>query len=168
MKKYIDFDDVILNTQDLLFEEYRMFKKQGIYVNKIKYMQEYDWYNLLCRCEVIGNAIEILKSMKEAIILTKVHSMGNEAVAKIKYLRENGVKNDIIISPYQVKKSMVANPFGNILVDDNVSNLDDWSKAGGIPIFFNKDGLDFDSWGMHNDKYIKIKTLEELKNIKYK
>lgn len=166
MKKYIDFDDVIVNTQELLFVEYRKLKEQGVNIDKIKYMQEYNWYDLLYRCEVIGDAIETLKNMKEAIILTKIHSMDNEGVAKIKYLREQGVKNDIILSPYLVKKTDMVDPVGNILVDDNISNLNHWAKAGGFPIFFNNRDLDFDNWGRYNDRYIKIRTLEELRNIK--
>jgi len=39
-KKYIDFDDVIVNTEDLLFAEYNKLKSQGVDVDKIKYMQE--------------------------------------------------------------------------------------------------------------------------------
>lgn len=167
VKRYIDFDDVIVNTEDLLFVEYKKLKSQGFNVDKIKYMQEYDWYNMLCNCEVISDAIEILKGMRDAIILTKIHSMENEGVAKIKFLRENGISNDIILSPYLVKKTEMVNPKGNILVDDSIANLNDWYQNGGIPIFFNKDGIDFDSWGVCNERYLKIRTLEELRNLNF-
>ena len=136
IKKYIDFDNVILATEDLLFQQYFLLKNQGIEIDRKKYVQEYDWYNLLYRCEVIGDAIEVLNFMMDACILTRVYSMDNEGVAKIKYLRDIGIKNDIILAPYLVKKSDVVNANGNILVDDNVINLDDWYEKGGIPIFF--------------------------------
>jgi len=105
--------------------------------------------------------------MKEAIILTKVHSLENEAVAKVKYLREHCVKNDIIVAPYPLKKSEMVISNGNILVDDSIANLNDWYEHGGIPIYFNKDNLDIDSWGIRNEHYIKIRTLEELRNLKF-
>lgn len=163
---YIDFDDTILATEELLFEEYRRLKKLGISVNKLKYIQEFDWYRMLYQAKVIGDAIEFLKTMEEASILTKIHSMENEGVAKIKYLREQGIKNDIILVPYPVKKSEVVIPFGNVLIDDSIRNLDDWYENGGIPIFFNKDGNEVDNWAIENKKYQKIKTLRDLRNIK--
>jgi len=167
MKIYIDFDETILATEELLFKEYRRLKLKGIPVDKLRYMQEFDWYNMLYQAEVIGDAIETLKQLEQASILTKIHSMENEGVAKIKYLREQGIKNDIILVPYPVKKSEIVIPYGNILIDDSIHNLDDWHEKGGIPIFFNKDDSDIDCWGLENKKYRKIKTLGDLKNIKY-
>jgi len=167
VKEYIDFDNVILATEQSLFKEYYELKKQGIILDKMKYVQEYDWYDLLYRCEEIGEAFKVLKYMKDACILTRVYSLENEGVSKIKFLRDKGVKNEIILAPYLLKKSDVVNAYGNILIDDNLDNLDDWYEKGGIPIFFNKDDLDFDSKGNENKKYLKIKTLKEFKNIIY-
>lgn len=167
MNLYIDFDDTILATEYLLFKEYRRLKQEGIPVDKLKHMQEFDWYSMLYQAEVIGDALEVLKTMEGASILTKIHSMENEGVAKIKYLREQGIKNDVILVPYLLKKSEVVTPYGNILIDDSIRNLDDWYEKGGVPIFFNKDGFDTDNWGIENKKYRKIRTLGEIKDIKF-
>lgn len=165
-KLYIDFDQVILATEDLLFIEYEDKISKGIKVDKHKYLCEFDWEWLVYNSMVIANSIEILKSIPEAIILTKVHSLDNEATAKIKYLRDNGVDNEVIIVPHKLRKIDVVSACGNILVDDAVHNLDDWKEAGGIPIFFNKDGLNLDNWGEINTKYKKIRTLNMFKNRK--
>ncbi len=165
-KLYIDFDQVILATEDLLFIEYEDKISKGIKVDKHKYLCEFDWEWLVYNSMVIANSIEILKSIPEASILTKVHSLDNEATAKIKYLRDNGVDNEVIIVPHKLRKIDVVSACGNILVDDAVHNLDDWKEAGGIPIFFNKDGLNLDNWGEINTKYKKIRTLNMFKNRK--
>ena len=165
MKRYVDCDGVIFDSEILLFDdEYRNLKIQEEF-SKIKYIQTKDWYEILKKSEVINDAINILKELRDVAILTKVHSMENEGVAKIKFLRELGIRNEIILSPFTVKKTDVVDPFGNILVDDTVHNLDDWKALGGIPIFFNKDGLDVDGWGKVNTNYPKIKSLEYLKKI---
>ena len=166
MELYIDFDDTILATEYLLFKEYRRLKQEGILVNKLKYMQEFDWYSMLHQAETIGDSLEILKSIEDATILTKIHSMENEGVAKIRFLREQGIKNNVILVPYPLKKSEVVIPYKNILVDDSIRNLDDWYEQGGIPIFLNKEGFDVDNWGLENKKYRKIRTIGEIKNIK--
>lgn len=167
MKKYIDFDGVIMDTEDLLFYFYRKMKEKGVKLDKLKYIQNFDWDVLLNEAKDIDDAIEVLKTMKDAAILTKIHSMENEGCAKVKFLREHGVKNEIILVPYQLKKVELVNPFGNILIDDNISNLNEWHNKGGIPIYFNKDNLDVDTWGITNEIYPKIKSLKQLNNIKF-
>jgi len=166
MKKYIDCDGVIFDSEIWLFDdEYRGLKINDEF-DKIKYIQAKDWNQVLSKSQVINDAINILKELKDFAILTKVHSMENEGVAKIKFFRSLDIKNEIILVPYTLKKTDVVDPRGNILVDDTVHNLDDWKELGGIPIFFNKDNLDIDGWGKANNKYPKIKSLEYLKNIK--
>lgn len=163
MKIYIDFDGVLFDIEDLLFEEYKILKAKGIKVDKLKYMQNKDWEELINKSEIINNAIEILRGLKEAAILTKVHSMENEAVAKIRKLRSLGISNEVIICPFQLKKSEIVCAKDNILVDDTIHNLEDWEEKGGIPIFFNKNNSDIDGWNQVNTKYPKIKSLEYLK-----
>lgn len=114
----------------------------------------------------INDAINILKSLKRDItILTKVHSMENEGVTKIKFLRNLGIQNNIILVPYPFRKTEIVIAKNNILIDDTVHNLDDWFMEGGMPIYFNKDNLDIDGWHRENKNYQKIKSLEYLKNI---
>lgn len=165
MKIYVDCDGVILDSEIWLFdEEYR-----GLNIKteeeKIIYIQKKNWDQILRKSEVISNAIEILKELKDIAILTKVHSMRNEGVAKIKIFRDLGLKNEIILVPYTLKKTDVVCATGNILVDDTLHNLDDWKLSGGIPLYFNKNSSDVDGWGNINKNYTKIKSLEYLKNF---
>ena len=138
-KIYIDFDGVIYPTEDYLFERYRKSRDEGIILDKLNYLKTYEWKELFERIEPIPESLEALRELEEAIILTKVHSMENEAAVKIDLLRSLNIKNDIIIVPYKYKKTDIVIAKNSILVDDTVHNLDDWSNAGGIPIFFNKD-----------------------------
>ena len=57
---YIDFDQVILATEEELFKEYLEKKDQGIKLDKQKYIEEFDWDWLVFNSEVIADAIEIL------------------------------------------------------------------------------------------------------------
>ena len=57
----------------------------------------------------------------------------------------------------------VVNAYGNVLVDDAVFNLDEWSMAGGVPIFFDNYGTNKDGWGVENKKYVRTRSLEILK-----
>ena len=60
---YIDFDGVILDTEDVMFEEWH--KKPNIHLlteeDKIRYLQELDWDYLISISEPINNSIEFLK-----------------------------------------------------------------------------------------------------------
>ena len=166
MEKYIDFDGVIFNTEDLLFDDNYYKAKLDSNFDKMKYVQDLDWYNLIKKSEEINDAISILKELKNKVkILTKVNSLENEAVAKVKILRELGVTSDIILVPFYLKKTDIVDAYENVLVDDTVHNLDDWYNNGGIPIFFNKDDKDIDGWFKENTKYKKIKTLEYIKEL---
>ena len=165
MKIYVDFDGVIFDSEKLLFEEYKKFKNQNE-ILKIKYIQEKDWEELLSKCNVINNGIEILKSLRKDIsILTKVFSMENEGVAKIKILRSMGIYNDVILSPGHLKKTDVVSAKGNVLIDDTVHNLDDWILAGGLPIYFNKDNSNIDGWNNKNKVYRMTNSLEIIRKL---
>ena len=170
MKLYIDCDGVIFDSEKLLFnEEYYGLKSLGKITcekDKVEFIKNSDWNKILRESEIINNSINILKSLRDFIILTKVNSLENEAVEKIKRFRELGIDNDIIFVPHSVKKTDVVDSFGNILIDDTIHNLDDWYNCGGIPIFFNKDNKDIDGWNRINIKYRKISSLDEVHNIK--
>lgn len=163
MKIYVDFDEVIVDSEKWLFDGYEELHITTE-AEKIKYIQNKDWKQILSKAEIINDAINILKGLKKDItILTKVHSMENEGVAKIKFLRSKGIESNIILVPYPFKKTEIVIAKNNILIDDTVHNLDDWFLDGGIPIYFNKDNLDIDGWNTQNKNYLKIKSLEYLK-----
>jgi len=165
VKKYIDFDGVIMDTYLPIFGDYQKVDLNGRYISDKEHVQMKDWNSILADSLEINNSLEIIKSLSNVSILTRVYSMGNEGVAKIEFLRRMGINCDVILAPYQLKKTEVVNARGSILVDDAIFNLDDWNKAGGVPIFFNKDGMDTDGWGVKNKKYVKTRTLEILRKF---
>ncbi len=164
MKIYVDFDGVICDTEDNLFEHYKLLRSCGIEVDKERYVSNFNWHQLLIDSPIIANALENIKgSLYDISILTRVHSF-NEAYQKIKMLRENGLTNEIIIVPPHMKKSEVVDAKGNVLIDDQMNNLSDWYNDGGISIFFNQKGEVIDTWGKTNTEFLTIKNLECLLN----
>lgn len=153
MKRYIDCDGVILNTEVGLFDKYYELKEKNPELKRLHYLQQLDWNYWINQAQVINGAIEILKSNDPASadILTKVHSM-EEARIKIEYFRTHGVKNNIIIVPFSVSKASVVDARGNILVDDGNGNLSEWESQDGYPIYF----------GSKDSQYPRIETLEDV------
>lgn len=162
-RKYVDFDGVIKDTYQPLFEDYWEKRKNGEYIDDTEHVIKKDWIYVLAKSPIINDAIKILNEVDNSVVCTRVHSLENEGVAKIRDMRELGLKCDIILVPYQLKKTDVVDPEGNILVDDAIFNLDDWVHDGGFPIFFDKDGTNVDGWGRENTKYVKTRSLEILK-----
>ena len=165
---YIDFDGVILDTEDVLFYDWRQNTDHKLLPTseKIKYIQDIDWDYVLYNSLVIDNSIDYLKEMdpKKSFILTKVHSLDNEAEKKIKWLRLKGVKQSVIVVPYNLKKIDMVDPFGHILVDDSLKNLREWKSMGGKPIFFDINEDNIDPWEMCNiDNFKRIKSLSKIK-----
>ena len=163
MKKYVDFDGVIKDTYMPLFEDYFANQKNGEYIDDTEHVIKKDWIYVLEKSPIINNAIKILNELDDTSILTRIHSLENEGVAKIKDLRNLGVKCNIILVPYTVKKTDVVSANGSVLVDDAVFNLDEWLEAGGIPIFFDNYGTNIDGWGVENKKYVRTRSLDILK-----
>lgn len=165
---YIDFDGVILDTEGLLFEEWRKNPNRHLLteMDKIKYIQKSDWNYIINNSEIINDSIYYLKQMdpRQSAILTKIHSSANEGIAKIRWLRDKGVKQSIILVPYMAKKTDMVDACGNILIDDCLKNLDDWSYNNGIPIFFDINNDGYDSWQQPNvKKYQKVLDLSKIK-----
>ena len=164
---YIDFDGVILDTEELLFKEWRKIEnhKELPESEKIKYMKQQDWKYILNNSPVINDAVYYLNHMNplKSVILTKVHSLENEGAEKIKWKKEQGIKQTMILVPHNVKKCDVVDAEDNYLIDDALFNLDDWLELGGIPIFFDKDDDGYDTWKKPNiHGYQKIKRIVEV------
>ncbi|MBE6157174.1 MAG: hypothetical protein E7160_00035 [Firmicutes bacterium] len=165
---YIDFDGVILDTEVLLFEEWRKNPNRFNLpeIEKIKYIQNADWNFIINNAEIINDSVYNLKQMdpNNTTILTKIHSLNNEGIAKIEWLRKMEIKQSIITVPYQSKKTDLVDASGNILIDDCLANLDDWSNNNGNPIFFDMDNDNYDSWNEPNTKnYPKVLSLSKFK-----
>ena len=162
---YIDFDDVIVNTSEVMVKKRNNDNNAPLkYFNDPDYIINLDWANFLQECSVLNNSVEIIKNMnpKKVAILTKAYTINNEGLAKIKYIRSKGIKCNIILVPVDGNKADVVDPVGSILVDDSLHNLDDWHKAGGISIFYDRFHKNADGWGQPNTKYDKIDSLDEL------
>ena len=157
VKKYIDFDGVIKDTYQTLFDDYY----NGI--SDTEHVIKKDWLYVLEKSPIINNAITLINELDNVSICTRIYSLENEGVAKIKDLRYMGVKCDIILVPYQLKKTDVVDAYGNILVDDAIFNLDEWCKCGGIPIFFDNHGNNIDGFEVENKRYVRTRTLDILK-----
>ena len=158
MKIYVDFDGVILDTDSILDMEYSKVKD----VKRSDFVKNYDWEKLVNNATIINSSLYNLKHSKQDIyILSKISSM-NEAIAKVRYLRDSDVFANIYFVPTQISKSDVVIARGNILIDDKIYNLEQWEEKGGIPIFFNKDNQDYDVRGNKNIKYKKIFNLDIL------
>ena len=88
--KYIDFDGVIVDTEDALFADWRKIPNHQELPEelKIKYISEANWYKIIRESEIINDAIYVLNHLNpyETAILTKVHSLYNESAEKIKFL----------------------------------------------------------------------------------
>ena len=168
--RYIDFDGVIIDTEDLLFEEWRKIPNIEYLTeeDKIEYVKMANWKYIIENSPIINDSIYILKNIdpNNSTILTTVHSIENEAYEKIIFLRKNGVKQQIITVPYTIKKNEMVIAKDNILIDDSLRNLTYWQIDGGYPMFFDKKENNIDSWGNYNDKSYQrvLKINENIKN----
>ena len=164
---YIDFDGVILDTEELLFEEWR--KNPNRYLlpesEKIRYVHDANWNFIINNSKVINDSLYYLKQMdpSKSFILTKIHSEGNEGTEKIKWLRKNDIKQGIYLVPHKIKKTEIVDASGNALIDDSLKNLQDWQLAGGNSFFFDIDNDNIDSWGQFNKEgYKRVRSLEKF------
>ena len=163
--RYIDFDGVILDTEELLFEEWRKNPNRFNLPEevKIKYIQDSNWKEIVNNSKIINDSIYILKNIdpNDNAILTRIHSL-YEGEEKIKFLRRHGVKQEIILAPYKLRKDEVVSAKDNILIDDSLRNLKQWVSSGGYPMFFDKEETNIDPWGMYNEKgYQRVLRIDE-------
>ena len=157
MAKYlIDFDGVILDTQDR-FDEYI---KNHPDTSWSEFLTSLDWESFLKESEEICDSLTILREVQDrgvvAGILTKVHSLF-EASCKVKFLRESGITVPVMIVPIGNSKSEVYYPNeGEVLIDDYIKNIEDFIAHGG-------DGILFDRQGKSDFKN-KVDSLEFLRS----
>ena len=164
-KIYVDFDGVIKDTHQALFDDYSKIDDNGKYISDTEHVIKKDWVYVLDKSPIINNAIKIVNEVDDDLaVLTRTHSLENESVAKIRDLRELGLKREIILVPYQLKKTDVVPARGNILADDAIFNCDEWYMEKGAPIFFDNYGNNVDVWGVENKKYVRTRSLEILKD----
>lgn len=158
MKVYVDFDGVILDTDKVVISD---FKKSG-QSDRREFVKNYDWSILMDDNLIINDSINNIKNSKLDIsLLSRIGSI-NEGFCKVNYLRNHDILIDIFVVPTGIDKSMMVNARGNVLIDDKLYNLDKWSEAGGISIFFNQNGSNVDFYGDKNVSYPVVSDLRIL------
>ena len=127
-----DYDGVIGNTDEGLFDEYDILKQKRKSLTVVQYLVQMNWYEWLRKKGPKRDAFEVLKDHDPDIapILTRCWST-KEGADKVKYIRENDNKNPINIVPNSLKKSLIICPKGNLLVEDELKNARDWINSGG-------------------------------------
>lgn len=151
----IDFDGVILNSQDKFLE----VMGDNIDPNDwLKYLHSINWYLFLRECEEIDESISTLNKLQKLKkikgIITKIHSI-SEGEEKSIYLRERDIIVPIFyVLPHQKKSEVFIPQKKHILIDDSKSNCKDWTNDGGTSLLF-------DAKLTHKEKG-KIKSLKDL------
>ncbi len=169
MKKiYIDFDGVILDTWQYFLDEYEKEYGNKDIDQKLldPIINRTNWEDVILKSNEINNAINNiieLKSKYDVTIITKIQ-VESEIINKTKYLSNYEIK-DIIFVDYNSSKSESVDPNNNILIDDTLDNLDEWSLKGGISIFFDKEGNNIDSFNKLNTKYKMITKLIDIEKF---
>lgn len=162
--EYIDYDDTIKDTFEAIFKGHEKNDGKGTFIDDPEYIKKIDWKKVLNDSKEIRNSYRVLNSLNQERIagLSKVFTVDNEGAAKIEEFRKMGLSCNFYIVPHSLKKSDVVNAYHNVLVDDSLKNLDDWSMAGGVPIFFSKNGKNIDGYGQVNSKYLMTDSLDIL------
>ncbi len=139
MIRYYDCDGVTLDTERELTETYYALKKVMPQISADWYYSNVDWKNWIETHGDLNGAIEILRGADPSTnsILTSINSI-DELKYKVLFFRSVGVTIPVIGVPAHLKKSLMVDPVGNILVDDKKHNLEDWDAKGGLAIDINE------------------------------
>ena len=132
---YIDFDGVILDTNNLVAKE--VVNHYAGNFNEV--FNKLDWQKIYRKSKVISNNLETIRIIQNELnlyILTKIKSL-EECNAKIKFLRENNISCPIIVVPINESKTNIIIPNKKtVLIDDDKQNIIEWTQKGGIGIHF--------------------------------
>lgn len=137
---YIDFDGVILDTINPLYQK---LQEDNVHEEKVKeFFVNYDWTKIIKDKYIINDSINCIQKIIDSdkfnlAILTHVNSL-HEAELKIKYLRKYFKDITIIPCPKAISKTKMVHTKDSILVDDYAGNLREWEKEGGIPVRFSQ------------------------------
>ncbi len=156
---YIDFDGVIVDTWPKIMDEYfHKYKNYDVEETKLRNLfAEISWDEILNNSKVNEKNITLLKNIKygNVAILTKINTV-SEKKAKIKFLKENNIRLDVIFVDIDNSKTQAVMAENNILIDDELKNLNEWVEKGGIGILYSKNDNHNDSNGELNTKYEEI------------
>lgn len=167
-KVFIDFDGVILDTWPLIYQTYvEKYNRNDIDERLIKpLIISLEWESILDNSNEINGALDDLKKLNtnfDVVIISKVNSL-KEKEAKEKYLTKIGITNMIFLN-YEDSKALAVNPVSQVLVDDELNNLFEWSRAGGKSFFFTKNKKSYDINGEKNSNFVQIERLSQIYDI---
>lgn len=166
---YVDFDGVLVDTWPVIEGIYNdMYNSNMIEEAKLRKMfQQANWDEILFQSKKNIENINIIKNNKEyeIKILTKINSE-SEKYSKINFLKESNINLEIITLNIDESKSTIVDPVGNILIDDELKNIEEWDKKGGIGILYSKNNDGKDSDGRINTEYEMISTFKDVFNNK--
>lgn len=165
MTIYIDFDGVILNSEERMLErKYAL----GLYNHKdekefdfyFNYTNEHieEWDYIIREAVSINNSVEIIRELealkKKIAILTKIHTL-QEMRVKVDDLRNNRkINSPIYFVPPGIKKHQVIIPDNQLLIDDYEKNVLSWIASGGRGYIFDEN--------IEQNTNRKVKSLEFL------
>lgn len=162
---YVDFDGILVDTWPTIEKNYRnIYYSDTIEEMKLRQMfQELDWKEVLYTSKKNKENIDIIRdnTKYKLKILTKINSE-NEKENKIKFLKKYGVGAEIITLYIDESKSTIVNPVGNVLIDDELKNIEEWEEKGGKGILYSKNDNNKDSDGKPNTKYKEISSLKQM------
>jgi len=129
-------------------------------------MLDLGWDVILENSEEINNSFKKIHQLMinyNVYVLTKVNSIEEEETKK-SFLKQQNIVN-VICVPYNSSKTDFVKPFGSILIDDVIHNLEEWEQNGGISILFNEYMKNEDSYGNKSNKFIIIDDLLKICDI---
>ena len=160
-KIFLDFDGVILDSEQRIVD----LKDKNPTLDWEEFFANIDWKCLYETSSEINESLKVIKELQrqktQLYILSKVHTL-LEGQTKIDFLRKHGIEIPILLTPPDIKKSMVYLPNdGSILVDDSYKNIVDWNQNGGHGILFLNDDI-LEDEEMELMKITKVKSLKFL------
>lgn len=149
---FSDFDGVIYDTISVAIDMMR----EHIDIDNRKERDYYfryllDWNELYEKAEIINDATKKLTYFKDSnifsdvVILSKLCGNYDEEKLKRDFLKEVLPQIRLITIQYDLLKTSIVNPKGNILIDDEKKNCFGWNNQGGVAVLFRKDIIDLEN-----------------------
>ena len=172
---YIDCDGVIFNTIETAF---LIMKQNNIDISdnrKVDYFfRNTSWDLLLEKSIIINDAVNKIKLLKEkqiykdVVILTKLSGNYNEERLKRDTFKLLLPEIKVITLQRDYDKALVVPSYGNILIDDEEKNVISWNKNGGFGIRFISNISDFENDIINNlDDIENTKKMKLLRKTRY-
>jgi len=150
---YCDCDGVIFNTIETAFQ---IMERKGCDMSNPNEIDYYfrriiDWREVFANSKIINNAIDKIRLLKDSdlfsdvIILTKLSGNYYEEGLKRDIFRECLPDVKVITLQYGLTKALVVNPKGNVLIDDELRNCNNWKNYDGIAVLFDLEANDLEN-----------------------